>query len=405
MVGLTAGIPDKQLRMVYHSVGSGCRNWQQLSKGVFERALGMMAELHQSIHVRMQLLTKKGRRSRRSTALGSLTTSAKPPINALLLCVLLWFGGSCLGRSDGQDFATRLTAVDELLEAGDKAGAEKLLAAALNEVEQLEPDDPRLAVALSKLSFAYHSLGRYVAAEGSYRRAVELWKRRGVLNGDLIRCVGNLAVLYTQTAQYGKADRLELGSLASRASASGMDDADVAWLHATVGVLDFRRARYTEAERHQNAALAVWERLAPQGFETLQILNNLGLVQAKTRRYAEALSSYDRALRIADAAVTPTHSMQILLLANFGTIHLIMSGPLAAETFYTRALTLAENRLGANHPLVGRILSCYAVVLKRSKRKAQAAVMERRARAILQARPQNDFSHLLVDAGEILKRQ
>jgi tetratricopeptide (TPR) repeat protein len=359
-------------------------------------------ELRRSSFCKTQL--QKGARQSRPLADGHRSArSPNLPLKALLLWVLLWCGGGCLARSTGQDFATRLSAMDELLETGDKTGAEKLLAAALNEAEHFGLDDPRRAVALS-VGSAYHSLGRYVAAEGSYRRAVELWKRRGVLNGELIRCVGNLAVLYTETAQYGKADRLELRSLAERATASGLDDADVAWLHATVGVLDFRRARYAEAERHEKAALAVWERLAPRGFETMQILNSLGLVQARTARYAEALSSYDRALKIVEAAATPAYSMQVLLLANLGTIHLIMSGPSAAETFYTKALALAENMLGPEHPLTGRILTCYAVVLKRTKRNTQAKDVERRARVILQARPRDDFSGLLVDAGEILKR-
>ena len=107
--------------------------------------------------------------------------------------------------------------------------------------------------------------------------------------------MGNLAVLYIETGQFGKAERLDLRSLTSRASEWKLDDADVAWLLATLGMLEYRRARYAEAERHQEAALAIWERLAPKGRKTAQILNNLGLVQTKTGRHADALSSYERA--------------------------------------------------------------------------------------------------------------
>jgi hypothetical protein len=49
--------------------------------------------------------------------------------------------------------------------------------------------------------------------------------------------------------------------------------------------------------------------------------------------------------------------MQALLLANLGTTHLLLNGPMEAESSYTQALAVAENRMGAAHPLVGRILS------------------------------------------------
>jgi Flp pilus assembly protein TadD len=50
------------------------------------------------------------------------------------------------------------------------------------------------------------------------------------------------------------------------------------------------------------------EKLAPHGPETMQILNNLGLIQLRTGRYAEALSSYRRAVAISEAGVTPDDS-------------------------------------------------------------------------------------------------
>ena len=101
----------------------------------------------------------------------------------------------------------------------------------------------------------------------------------------------------------------------------------------------------------------------------------------------------------------PDYSMQALLLANLGTTHLVVRGPWAAEPFYKRALPIADSRLGAAHPLVGRILSCYAVVLKQTQRKAEAKAAERHARAIWQADARNDLGRFMVDASELSRRR
>ena len=213
-----------------------------------------------------------------------------------------------------------------------------------------------------------------------------------------------MAALYAETDQYAKSDRLELRSVVARASEFGLDHADAAWLLATLGVLEYRRARYADAERDQNAALAISEKVAPNGPATSQILNNLGLIQLRTRRYAEALSSFRRPAAVGEAAMNPDYPMQALLLANLGTTHLLLNGPTEAEPFYTRALALAENRIGTEHPLVGRILSCYAVVLRQTNRKGQAKDIERHAKAIVQEHSRETFSQMVINVGDILAR-
>jgi tetratricopeptide (TPR) repeat protein len=327
-----------------------------------------------------------------------------PRISAAAMC-LLSSATAELASAEPDDFAARLMTANGLWETGDQAGAEKVLLTALREAESVSKDEIRRATVLSKLGSAYHFQGRYTAAERCYLRAISIWKNRRERNGELVRSLGNLAALYGETGRYSKADRLELRAVVARPSEFGLDDADAAWLLATLGVLEYRRERYAHAERDQNAALAISDKLAPHAPEITQILNNLGLIQLRTRRYAEALSSYRRAVGIAETAGNPDYSMQALLLANIGTTHLLMSGPWEAEPFYTRALAVAEKRLGSAHPLVGRILSCYAVVLRQTKRKANAKTVERHARAILQAQAREGFSHMVVHAGDLLQRR
>jgi tetratricopeptide (TPR) repeat protein len=319
----------------------------------------------------------------------------------------LWFGISatavCL-TAYADDLAISLRTADKLWEAGNKAAAEKLLLNALRATQGVERDGTRRASVLSKLGSAYLSEGRYTAAESCYRRAIDIWKQRAETHEELVRAVGNLAVLYLETGQYAKADRLQLRSIVAQFSGSNRESADVSWLLATQGVLDYRCGRYAEAETNQNDALAIAEKLAPLGPEITQILNNLGVVQLRTRRYGAALSSYRRALAIADAAGTVADSTKALLLANLGTAHLMTSGPSYAEPFYVDALASARDSPGSTDLLLGRILWCYAVVLRQTNRNEEAERMERRSTHILQKRSRHESSHMLVDSRELLRR-
>lgn len=54
----------------------------------------------------------------------------------------------------------------------------------------------------------------------------------------------------------------------------------------------------------------------------------------------------------------------------------------AAENLYQRALILAEGTVGTLHPVMAEVLECYADLLARTDRQAEATAMKLRAEAI-----------------------
>jgi hypothetical protein len=89
---------------------------------------------------------------------------------------------------------------------------------------------------------------------------------------------------------------------------------------------------------------------------------------------------------------------------NVGTFQFIVHGPTEAEPFYKRALAVAENILGRESPLVGRILFSCAVVPERTNRKAKAKECQRRVKAIQQAASRGDPKPYTVDLSDLLRR-
>jgi len=63
---------------------------------------------------------------------------------------------------------------------------------------------------------------------------------------------------------------------------------------------------------------------------------------------------------------------------------------------------MTERTLGPEHPLVARTLAGYAVLLRATKRKNEAAKLEQRAKAIASRRGQETAAGVLtVDYGEL----
>ena len=142
------------------------------------------------------------------------------------------------------------------------------------------------------------------------------------------------------------------------------------------GALKRSRGRYADAERHQRQALAIWQRLAPSGLETLQTHSEIGLTCLEAGRDRDALASFQDALRIAEQSLAPSHPGAVHLLANIGVYYFYVRDYRQAERFSNRALSVAEQSMGPEHPLVAQILSNYALILRKMNRKREAEKAE-----------------------------
>jgi len=303
------------------------------------------------------------------------------------------------------DFALRLSAAEQLYREGEYARAETTLRAVLKDAERFEPDDPRRAIALNNLGAVYHFMNKYPEAEHCYRRAMELEATiRWAGDDKPIRSVLNLAGLYIETGRYGKAEGLGLRSLAEQEPISRRNGTDYAKLLALLGHLERAQARYLQAQQYCERALAIYKYALPEGRETMETLSNLCILYGESGRSADALTSCEGALGLAERMRNLEPSLHVSLLANVGALQFLVHGPSDAEPFFNKALFVAENDLGAAHPVIGRILLSYAAVLDRTSRKTQAKECRRRAKVILEAASVTDSRKYTVDLDDLLKK-
>ena len=326
-------------------------------------------------------------------------TSQLVPVLALLLAF-----AAPTPSSDGDKFATLIRRAEILRMKGHYPEAERTLRSALDESNRFAPGDPRLGVLHNILASVYFGLGRDADAEKHYRLAIEIMEKAGREHESyLIRFVCNLAKLHIVTGEYEKVADLHLDSWVKRLESTQPHDILLAELLSTLGKWNARLERHEQAEIQTVRALAIWEKVEPDGVNLMDTLNDLGNLFAAMRRNTEAIASYERAVRLVETRLGSDHPHLANLFTNVGVLHLKSKSPAEAVSFLERASAIAESRLGPVHPLVGRILSIYAIALHQTGRRREAKKYHERARTILQNEIEGDPRRHTIDFSEILR--
>lgn len=311
---------------------------------------------------------------------------------------------ACILSIAGQDAQIgRLTTASNLYRQGEYAAAEKVLTETLREIAATGLETLESAVALNNFAAACHNLDKYLLAEQYYRRAIDVCERVCASDNPLrARFAANLAELYIETGQIAKAERLDMPSRLAQMEPLIRSDTDLARLTSLCGSLAAAQGKRSEAVRCFTRAL---EKFPPESADMIaQALNNLGKVYFQMGQYAESLPYFERALLLSEKSLRADYRRTTILLLNIGNVRLILNGPESAEPFYARALSIAENAVGNDHPLVGGILGQYAVVLQRTGQDRLAKEYKRRAKRILQAVSASQPRRQTIDIADLSKK-
>jgi tetratricopeptide (TPR) repeat protein len=206
---------------------------------------------------------------------------------------------------------------------------------------ELGPDDPRVATALSNLGHATSSLGHYREALEQHRRA-----------------------------------------LAIRESSLGPDHPQVAVSLSAVGAMQNYLAENREALAAFQRSLAIREQaLGPDHMMVADSLDSIGLVLADLERNEEALTHHRRALALREKKLGPDHADIAESVGKLGSILHAMDRDAEAIPYHERALAILEKQLGPDHPeLAGRLNNLALAVRRRDAARGRALL--RRALAI-----------------------
>lgn len=153
-----------------------------------------------------------------------------------------------------------------------------------------------------------------------------------------------------------------------------------------VGFLYFQKARYEQAERLYQRALAIAEK-HPAGIEPFYvatILESLGSLYRVKRDYVQAEPLYQQALTIREKTQGPEDASYLATLNNQGLLYEEMGRYDQAERLLLRALTIREKVLGPENIFVGESLKNLASLYKTRGDYDKAASLLQRALAIFE---------------------
>ena len=142
---------------------------------------------------------------------------------------------------------------------GQETNAEMFYLAALEDVQNAGPEDPRLAATLNTLAVLYYTQKKYTKAEPLYQRVVKLLEQTvGPDHPTLATTLNNLALVYEAQDKYAEAAPLYERALALIERTLGPDHANLAATLDNYADLLRKMQREAEAASAEARAKAIW---------------------------------------------------------------------------------------------------------------------------------------------------
>jgi tetratricopeptide (TPR) repeat protein len=146
---------------------------------------------------------------------------------------------------------------------GDDTEAEMWYLAALQDVEGLGAEDPRLATTLNALAVFYHARNKYDAAAPLYQRVLAILEQTlEPEHPTLATTLNNLAVLYEAQGKFAAAEPLYRRALAILEKALGPEHPNLAAGLENYADLLRKSQRHAEADLMEARAKAIWAKQA-----------------------------------------------------------------------------------------------------------------------------------------------
>ena len=250
----------------------------------------------------------------------------------------------------------------------------------------LGPNDEGVAIFLNELGILQFNHADYAAAKTAFGRALAVREQiSGPHAVETAQIVNNLAQVLQQTGDYRAAEPLLERALGIYEQARGPDHKDVAIALNNLAELYRVKGDYTRAEPLYRRAISIIEKSdGADGLNTARMVNNLGLMLRDKGDLAAARALLERALAIRERTVEPADTLATAL-NNLGIVEFEQGDVSAAASLYQRALAIAEPALGSNHPLVGQILTNFAMTYLLRGDAAEAEPLYERAIATSRA--------------------
>ena len=144
-------------------------------------------------------------------------------------------------------------------QSGQETNAEMFYLAALEDVGNAGPEDPRLAATLNTLAVLYHAQRKYTQAEPLYQHVLKLLEQTvGPEHLTLATTLNNLAVVYEAQDKYGEAEPLYQRALILLEHTLGPEHPNLAAALDNYADLLRKMQHEAEAKTAEARAKAIW---------------------------------------------------------------------------------------------------------------------------------------------------
>ena len=270
----------------------------------------------------------------------------------------------------------------------------------------LGPNHPTYEVALKTLGIAQTLTGHYAQAVDTQKRLVALDERLyGGESRQLAESLNNLAETLRRFDRPQEAEPLFRRALRIHETTSGPQSDPAAETAMTLGIVLSDLNRDDDAWKMFKRALAAFEKNdGPQSLRVATVLQNMAILASGKDRVAEAEKLLQRALHIEESLPNTDAETLIDTQLALGDIAFRQKDYPKANTYYQKALTLAERNFGPQHPMtgtlldkVGRVLFLNAISSRKTPEKLKADL-----RKYLQLRRQaSSVAALYGNSGEL----
>jgi len=167
----------------------------------------------------------------------------------------------------------------------------------------------------------------------------------------------------------------------------GVDRRELWEMYTKSGKTYLKMGNLNDAERMFTAALQEAEAFGPTDARLGVSLNGLARVHQSRKRWAQAEKLYRRALSVAIQRHGPDHPDAAITQANLAGLFQAQQRYAEAKPLFEQALASLNKSVGEAHPSLAILLDNYAACLKKMSLDADAAKAEEWAEAIREGKP------------------
>jgi tetratricopeptide (TPR) repeat protein len=260
---------------------------------------------------------------------------------------------------------------------GDYAAAEHIFRRALEVTERaLGPEHPRVAEVLSDFGLLLRTTARYAEAREVYARSIAIAERSADPT-SVTSQLHNLGSVYVLEGKAAEAEATLQRALQILIAGKGAEHPEVATFYASLSQAYVLTERWDDGLEAIRKAIAIHEKtLGPTHVEVAFDHSNLGELYLEAGRIPEAAQAYAHAAALFEKLDEPRG--HAIALTNLGLVELRRKRPAEAIPYLEKAIVLDEKLFGTNHSdLMFDLMPLGRALLEVGRRDASAHVYER----------------------------